>query len=297
MQEVLRDATAADLAAAWRLAFAVCGERTGADVAAEAAVAAQVSRLGPPSPIELLSATYREVEPFGLVASPAGMADPLHDAWWALPMDQRAALWLLVADKRSNTVVAGILSLAPGAVTSLADAVQDWLVPAAASSATCPSRADLTAEVSGVMPAGGTAAIEDHIPRCDFCANRLTLVERLQSPGDPVSGLVPAATNAGRLAFDQYLLGGAETWDGDLIDEGPVKPPAPTPPEPPVAPPPPVPPPKPVAPPPPVPPPAPVPPSGSGPGTGGAWVAPALPRCSRRPRRPSRPVVQQDRRC
>ncbi|MDQ2729311.1 MAG: hypothetical protein M3Y91_15950, partial [Actinomycetota bacterium] len=256
MQDVLGDATAADLAAAWRLAFAVCGEQTGADAAAEAAVAAQVSWLGPPSPIELLSATYREVEPIGFVASPPGMADPLHQAWWALPMDQRAALWLRLADNRSSTVVAEILSLAPGAVTSLADAAQDRLVPTAAS-ASCPSRAELTAYVTGSQAAAETAVIGDHVTGCETCANRLALVERLQTLGDPDSGPVPVATDAGRLALDQYLLAGAGPWDGDLIDEERIQRPNPTPPQPPATPPVPVPPPKPVAPPSPVPPPAP----------------------------------------
>lgn len=222
MQDVLGDATAADLAAAWRLAFAVCGEQTGADAAAEAAVAAQVSWLGPPSSIELLSATYREVEPIGLAASPDGDADPLYDAWWGLPVDQRAALWLRLADNRSCTVAAEILSLAPGAVMSLADAAQDQLVPSAASAA-CPTRVDLTAYVAGSPPAGETAAIRDHLPRCDTCANRLALVERLQSLGDPDSGPVPIATDAGRLALDRYLLAGVDAWHGDLIVEEPVK--------------------------------------------------------------------------
>ena len=247
MQDVLGDATAADLAAAWRLAFAVCGEKSGADAAAEAAVAAQVSWLGPPSPIELLGATYREVEPIGYASLPGSVADPLHDAWWALPMDQRAALWLRLADKRSSTVVAEILSLAPGAVTSLANAAQDQMVPDAASDA-CPTRADLTAYVAGSLPAEERAVIAEHVPGCDSCAHRLALVERLQSLGDPESGPVPIATDAGRLALDTYLLAGAGAWDGDLIDEEPVRRPDATPPEPPVSPPAPVAPPSPVAP-------------------------------------------------
>jgi hypothetical protein len=217
MQDVLGDATAADLAAAWRLAFAVCGERTGADAAAEAAVAAQVSWLGPPSPIELLSATYREAEPLGLAAPTAGSADPLLDAWWSLPMDQRAALWLHVADKRSSTVAAAILSLAPGAVTSLADAAQDRLVPGAASAA-CPGRAELTAYVNGVLAAGKTTDIHKHLTKCRSCTERRALVERLQSLGDPESGPVPVATDAGRLALDKYLLAGAGPWDGGMFD-------------------------------------------------------------------------------
>jgi hypothetical protein len=236
MQDVLGDATAADLAAAWRLAFAVCGEQSGADAAAEAAVAAQVSWLGPPSPIELLSATYREVEPIGFAALPGSAADPLHDAWWALPMDQRAALWLRLADKRSSTVVAEILSLAPGAVTSLADAAQDQMVPTPVSDA-CPSRADLTAYVAGALPSEERTVIGDHVPECDTCADRLGLVERLQSLGDPESGPVPIATDAGRLALDKYLLAGAEALDGDPIDEEPVQRREPTRPEPPVLPP------------------------------------------------------------
>jgi hypothetical protein len=214
MQDVLGDATAADLAAAWRLAFAVCGERTGADAAAEAAVASQVSWLGPPSPIELLSATYREAEPLGSVASAANSADPLLDAWWSLPMDQRAALWLRLADKRSSTVAAAILSLAPGAVTSLADAAQDQLVPDAASAA-CASRAELTAYVNGVLGNGKTTDIRNHLNRCGSCRERLARVERLQSLGDPESGPVPVATDAGRLALDNYLLAGADAWDED----------------------------------------------------------------------------------
>ena len=106
------------------------GSGTGANAATEAVgLAAQVSWLGPLPPIELLGATYREVEVNGFASLPGSMDDPLHDAWWALPMDQRAALWLRLADKRSSTVVAEILSLAPGAVTSLANAAQDQMVP------------------------------------------------------------------------------------------------------------------------------------------------------------------------
>ncbi|MDQ6838365.1 MAG: hypothetical protein M3137_08570 [Actinomycetota bacterium] len=255
MQDVLGDATAADLAAAWRLAFAVCGEQAVADAATEAAVASQVSWLGPPSPIELLSATYREVEPLLSSATPDGGSDPLLTGWWALPMDQRAALWLRVAERRSSTLAAEILCLAPGAVTSLVDTAQDQLVPAGATD-DCPSRQELAAWVNSTLPAAEGVAMREHVPACDTCEQRFSLVERLQALGDPLTGPVPVATDAGREALDSYLLAPREAWEGDLIDDGPTPPPAPVAPPPPVAPPKPMAPPKPVAPPSPITPPA-----------------------------------------
>ena len=92
-------------------------------------------------------------------------------------------------------------------------------MPDAASDA-CPTRADLTAYVAGSLPAEERAVTAEHVPGCDSCAHRLALVERLQSLGDPESGPVPIATDAGRLALDTYLLAGAGAWDGDRDRRG-----------------------------------------------------------------------------
>ncbi len=231
MQQVLEDATALDLAAAWRLAYAVCGHAGAADAAAEAAVAAQVSWLGPPSSIELFTATFREAEPAANVAPPLSDGDPLVDAWWGLPVDQRAALWLSVADPRPSHVAAEILALAPGAVTSLADAAQDRVVPPPATEH-CPSRRQLSDYAAYTSSPDVTAAIEAHLDGCQPCSDRLGMVERLSTLGDPDTGPVPGATDAGRQALDRCLKARPEAWYGDLIDDAPAERPDPVAPNP-----------------------------------------------------------------
>lgn len=227
MQDVLGDATAADLAAAWRLAYAVCGAADGADAAAEAAVAAQVSWLGPPSPVELLTATYREVEPAATTEWADGEVDPLLDAWWSLPVDQRAALWLYRVEGRSSTVAAEILSMAPSAVVSLAESAQDRIVAGGAGQ-DCPPRPVLERQGAGDLSLREADALTAHLDGCQTCTERLTLARRLVDLGNPVTGPVPSATAAGRAALDDCLVAIPEAWAGDLIDESVAARPTPT---------------------------------------------------------------------
>lgn len=218
MQDVLGDATPADLAAAWRLAYAICGDAAAADAAAEAAVAAQVSWLGPPSPVELLNATFREVEPLVPPTTLRDGGDAFLHAWWTLPVDQRAALWLRVADGRSSEIAAAMLALAPGAVVSLAESAESRLIAGPATDA-CPDAGKLAGHDAGALAGKEASATRRHLASCPRCPDRLTAVHRLRHLGDPETGPVPAATDAGRQALDLCLQAKPEAWAGDLIDE------------------------------------------------------------------------------
>lgn len=147
------------------------GEATGT---VESVVEAQLAWMGIPTEIELLGAVARHVT----VPAPPREADEASPAarFWALPAEERAALWLCGPGGYGPTDAGEVLGLASGAALAALERAREGVLPPAAGAA-CPSTARLREYLFEDQPLSVARRIDSHLLACPACKARAAGIE------------------------------------------------------------------------------------------------------------------------
>lgn len=160
--------------AAWRLAMALLGDSGEATGTVESVVDAQLAWMGIPTEIELLGAVARHVT----APAPGRETDDASPVarYWALPAEERAALWLCGPGGYGSNDAGEILGLAAGAVLAVAERGRQGVLPPAAGAA-CPSTARLREYLFEDQPLSVARRIDSHLLACPACKQRAAAIE------------------------------------------------------------------------------------------------------------------------
>jgi hypothetical protein len=184
-----------DLDIAWRLAYVMLVDESAAADAARQAFAHTVGNdsIEDADRIHLLATTMR------LTADRAGEGPdvdrPLVSAFWRLPVDQRAALWLSAVERLEDTELAEVLGVSPTNASHLASEAKDWIevVMEGTSGPLCPQETNLADYLQGGMGASRAAALRRHIRTCPTCRSRVESYEEFADLKDVLRNALPDA--------------------------------------------------------------------------------------------------------
>ncbi|MGH9122913.1 MAG: hypothetical protein ACRDYC_13385, partial [Acidimicrobiales bacterium] len=181
---------AADLRAAWRLAYLVTGSGDAAEQAVSAALSGPREWAGVPTLVNLLSATYREAGTRVVDEHvPEDQEPAVTGAFWDLSPEHRAATALRALGIPVDTV-ARIQGTTPEAVGEMLAESRLALAPREGLPECLPG-AELHSYLTGELRPTRVAKVEDHLPTCVLCQARLHMYEELEDLPNLLTALVP----------------------------------------------------------------------------------------------------------
>jgi hypothetical protein len=183
----------ADLDTAWQLAYVMVADESAAATAAKQAFVHTVSSESVDEADRLhLLATTLKLTADATVDGPE-VDRPLVSAFWRLPGQQRAALWLSAVERLSNAEIGEVLGVSPEDANQAAARAEDWLEVAAerTSGPLCAQEPSLPDYLKGALPARAAARMTKHIRTCPTCRSRVEAFEELLDLKDVLRNALP----------------------------------------------------------------------------------------------------------
>lgn len=184
-----------DLEAAWRLAFVVVADRDTATRATTRAFADTATPAAdePPARADLLATTLRLSLNQAAQSPDVSPDSAITTAFWLLPAEQRAALWLTTVTGLEDGELGTILGLTTANAGHVAARATEWLEVALdhASGPLCQHEPKLADFLAGGLPLVEAAEIDDHLAGCPTCKARVSAYEELSDLRPALSRAVP----------------------------------------------------------------------------------------------------------
>lgn len=181
-----------ELRSAWRLAFVVVGDSNLATRAL--AKAYHGPALGVPSSIrklDLLADTLRISLTRAAVGPPHPSDSAVITALWALPADQRAALWLSKVETLDQAGLGSVLGLTSANAIHVAARAEEWLDVTLDhdSGPLCPLEVHINDFLHHRLQDDESKDMAAHLPECVTCRSKVRAVEEL----DDLKGVLDRA--------------------------------------------------------------------------------------------------------